>query len=86
MVTFSCVSGHFVFNSFHAFLLFDYLLSFQNSVFFLCSSANVKQKMDRMNSTKVGNRKAFGQNMTGQKNNGSVFGQKKKKKKSNKNR
>jgi hypothetical protein len=42
--------------------------------------------MDRMNSTKVGNRKAFGQNMTGQKNNGSVFGQKKKKKKSNKNR
>ena len=53
--------------------------------FFLYSSANVKQKMDRLNSTKVGTRKSFGQNMTGQKDKGRAFGQKKKKK-SNKNR
>lgn len=46
--------------------------------------ANVKQKMDRMNSTKVGTRKAIGQKMTGQKNNRRAFSQKKKK--SNKNR
>lgn len=40
--------------------------------------------MDRMNSTKVGTRKAIGQKMTGQKNNRRAFSQKKKK--SNKNR
>jgi hypothetical protein len=41
--------------------------------------------MDRMNSTKVGAGKSFGRNVTGQKNKGRAFGQKKKKK-SNKNR
>jgi len=53
----------------------------------LYSSANVKQKMDRLNSAKVGTGKSFGQNMTGQKQKGKgrAFGQKKKKK-SNKNR
>ena len=53
--------------------------------FFLYSSANVKQKMDRKNSTKVGTGKLFGQNMTGHKVKGRAFGQKKKKK-SSKNR
>jgi hypothetical protein len=41
--------------------------------------------MDRLNSTKVGKGKLFGQNMTGRKDKGRAFGQKKKKK-SNKNR
>jgi hypothetical protein len=41
--------------------------------------------MDKMNSTKGGTRKASGQNMTGQKNSGRAFGQKKKKR-SKKNR
>jgi hypothetical protein len=41
--------------------------------------------MDRMNTKKVGTGKSFGQNMTGQKDKGRAFGQKKKKK-SNKNR
>lgn len=40
--------------------------------------------MDRMNSKKVGTGKSFGQNMTGRKDKGRAFGQKKKK--SNKNR
>jgi hypothetical protein len=44
----------------------------------LHSSANVKQKMDKIN------KKVGGQKKTGQKNNGKVFVQKKKK--SNKNR
>jgi hypothetical protein len=41
--------------------------------------------MDRVNSTKVGTGKSFGQKMTGQKSKGRAFGQKKKKK-SNRNR
>lgn len=41
--------------------------------------------MDRLNGTKLGTGKSFGQNMTGQKAKGTAFGQKKKKK-SNKNR
>jgi preprotein translocase subunit SecG len=49
----------------------------------LHSSANVKQKMDKMNK-KVQAVNSFGQKKTGQKNNGKVFGQKKRK--SNKNR
>jgi hypothetical protein len=48
----------------------------------LHSSANVKQKMDKMNK-KVGTVRTFGQKKHGQKNNGKVFNQKKK---SNKNR
>jgi hypothetical protein len=44
----------------------------------LHSSANVKQKMDKINK-KVGAANTFGQKKTGQKNNGKVFGQKKKK-------
>ncbi|XP_021914153.1 probable ATP-dependent RNA helicase DDX27 isoform X2 [Zootermopsis nevadensis] len=46
--------------------------------------ANVKQKMDKLSSKKVGPGKMFGQKKTEQKNRGKVFGQKKKK--SNKNR
>ena len=52
--------------------------------FFRYSSANVKQKMDKLNSTKIRTGKSFGQNMTGRKDKGRAFGQKKKK--SNKNR